>query len=236
MRENYRESLDRLGFTPEYIITEYLVPALNALETKFAQFKGEFTDEREVINWDARLRALDIALKIMGAYDGQRKPADAPTEITVSVLTYGQSIERPSDVIETPGQSYIRHPRTPPLLPPLRRRTRRWLIRCLCGCQGCEDKDADQHDEVCEKDSFHTRLPPRISSLTGRYNQSIREDVECRSHQSGMPMRLTSASNLGSPCRLSKYRRILRYVRKDACSWKAFSSHSNATSFSFRYA
>lgn len=39
-------------------------PAHKALETKFFAHEGQVTDEREVINWAARLKAAEIAANI----------------------------------------------------------------------------------------------------------------------------------------------------------------------------
>lgn len=39
-------------------------PAKEALETKFFAHEGTVTDEREVINWSARLKAAEIAANI----------------------------------------------------------------------------------------------------------------------------------------------------------------------------
>jgi hypothetical protein len=39
-------------------------PAHEALETKFFAHEGQVTDEREVINWSARLKATEIAANI----------------------------------------------------------------------------------------------------------------------------------------------------------------------------
>jgi len=45
-----------------------LLPLLHATQVKLGQYKGKFKDLREVADNDARLRALDIALRIKGKY------------------------------------------------------------------------------------------------------------------------------------------------------------------------
>ena len=60
--------LDRAGLSEETLVENYLKPALSANETKFFQYEGKVTDERDVIAWSPRLTALDMAFNLRGSY------------------------------------------------------------------------------------------------------------------------------------------------------------------------
>jgi hypothetical protein len=62
------EILDAAGMTDAFLAQNCLKPLLRATTTKFFQYEGEVTDSRKVADNDARLRALDIALRIKGKY------------------------------------------------------------------------------------------------------------------------------------------------------------------------
>ena len=66
--------LDRHGLTDDALIEKYLRPALEAQETEFAKFEGKITDRVDVIAWEPRLKALDMAFSLKGSY--------APKEIS----------------------------------------------------------------------------------------------------------------------------------------------------------
>jgi hypothetical protein len=62
------EILDAAGMTDSFLAQNCLKPLLRATTTKFFQYEGQVTDSRKVADNDARLRALDIALRIKGKY------------------------------------------------------------------------------------------------------------------------------------------------------------------------
>jgi hypothetical protein len=62
------EALERCGLDLETLVKKRLVPALGAKETKFFAWEGEVTDSRDVVAWDARLKSLDMAFRLHGAY------------------------------------------------------------------------------------------------------------------------------------------------------------------------
>lgn len=66
LRHRVEEALGENGLTPEGLITKYLVPAMLATDTEFAKFEGEITDSVEVIAWDTRLRAIELAARFGG--------------------------------------------------------------------------------------------------------------------------------------------------------------------------
>jgi phage terminase small subunit len=68
IRKKMPQLLDRRGLTDAALIKKYLKPALEANETKFFQKDGEVKEQHDVINWDARLRALDMTFKLKGSY------------------------------------------------------------------------------------------------------------------------------------------------------------------------
>lgn len=57
-----------MGLTRDQFIQKNLVPALNATETKFFAHNGKVISKREVVNWQARLRAQDMTYQIAGEY------------------------------------------------------------------------------------------------------------------------------------------------------------------------
>jgi len=79
------EVLERHGLTDDSLVENYLKPALQATETKFAQFEGAFTDEREVLAWGPRLTALDIAFNLKGSY-APKPSATQNTAIGIKVI------------------------------------------------------------------------------------------------------------------------------------------------------
>src|ERR1051326_6241818 len=58
------ELMDQAGFSDAYLVQNCLGPLLHATQVKLGQYKGKFKDSVEVADNDARLRALDIALRI----------------------------------------------------------------------------------------------------------------------------------------------------------------------------
>jgi phage terminase small subunit len=68
IRKKMPQLLDKRGLTDSALIRKYLKPALEANETKFFQKDGEVKETHDVINWDARLRALDMTFKLKGSY------------------------------------------------------------------------------------------------------------------------------------------------------------------------
>lgn len=91
------EVLEKAGLTDELLIENYLKPALQATETKFAQFEGQFTDEREVLAWNPRLTALDMAFNLKGSY-APKPEAFQKTAIAVKVTVehIGRDTHTPS--------------------------------------------------------------------------------------------------------------------------------------------
>jgi hypothetical protein len=62
------EIMDQAGFSDVYLVQNCLGPLLPATRTKHFQCKGKVKDRAEVADNDARLRALDIALRIKGKH------------------------------------------------------------------------------------------------------------------------------------------------------------------------
>jgi hypothetical protein len=65
--------MEKHGLSDDALIDKYLLPALNAYETKFFQTAGRISDSRQVVAWRSRVKALDMALKIKGLYARRRK-------------------------------------------------------------------------------------------------------------------------------------------------------------------
>jgi hypothetical protein len=85
------ELLEGLGLSHTALIDKYLKPLLNARMVKFFQHKGKVTDKRIVPDNDARLKALDMTFKSMGAY----VPTDHKLEEQKGVAVILVDIPRP---------------------------------------------------------------------------------------------------------------------------------------------
>jgi hypothetical protein len=66
--------MEKHGLSDDVLIDKYLLPALEAYETKFFQPGGRITDSAQVVAWRSRVKALDTALTIKGLYARRRKP------------------------------------------------------------------------------------------------------------------------------------------------------------------
>lgn len=64
VRKELQDALARR--VPLKKLVDRIAEGLDARETKYAQKDGEFTDEIEVVAWEARGRYAELAAKIMG--------------------------------------------------------------------------------------------------------------------------------------------------------------------------
>jgi hypothetical protein len=62
------EILDQAGYSVSVLIEKHLAPKLKATTTKLAVDKGEFTDHVELEDHDTQLKAIDMMLRMHGAY------------------------------------------------------------------------------------------------------------------------------------------------------------------------
>jgi phage terminase small subunit len=60
--------MEKQGLSDKKLIKKYLKPALDAMETKFFQKDGKVVETQDVIAWDVRLHALDMAFNLKGSY------------------------------------------------------------------------------------------------------------------------------------------------------------------------
>jgi hypothetical protein len=72
LRRRIQNALFECGLTPEGLVAKHLLPALSATHKEFAKFEGKITDERELVNWTARLKAIEI-VKDIGGYSAPRE-------------------------------------------------------------------------------------------------------------------------------------------------------------------
>ena len=68
LKEKAPEVMARLGITLESVVEKKLVPLMNAVETKFAQHEGKFTDRVEVDALAIQLGATRTALELLNAF------------------------------------------------------------------------------------------------------------------------------------------------------------------------
>jgi hypothetical protein len=64
--------LERHGLTDDAVIDKYLLPLMNATETKFFVHQGKVISRCEVIAWGARAKGLDILGMIKGWYKSEQ--------------------------------------------------------------------------------------------------------------------------------------------------------------------
>jgi hypothetical protein len=87
LREEFPEILAKHGLTDDALIETYLKPLMNATETKYGIFQGEFIEEREQIAWAPRKDGLEMALRLRGAFANEKKAETAgPTNITIEIV------------------------------------------------------------------------------------------------------------------------------------------------------
>jgi hypothetical protein len=96
IKENAPEVMCRVGLTLETIIQKYLRPLLDAEETKFAQFEGEYTDSVDVDALAIRLGAVRTALEMHGAI-GARAATVSDESRRAGVEVFVIDIPRPGD-------------------------------------------------------------------------------------------------------------------------------------------
>jgi hypothetical protein len=68
LRLRLPEILDKAGYSVPVLIEKHLAPKLTATTTKLAVEKGEFTDHVELEDHDTQLKAIDMMLRMHGAY------------------------------------------------------------------------------------------------------------------------------------------------------------------------
>ena len=76
--------LARHGLTDDSLIEKYLLPLLNAKETKFFAYEGRVCDEKDVVAWGPRRDGLDMAFKLRGDYVKEQKES---TSLNVQFVT-----------------------------------------------------------------------------------------------------------------------------------------------------
>jgi hypothetical protein len=74
LKKKVPELMEKHDLCDDTLIYKYLIPALEARETRVVHIRGKVTDSREVISWPSRVKALDLAFKIRGLYANRRKP------------------------------------------------------------------------------------------------------------------------------------------------------------------
>jgi hypothetical protein len=97
------ELLDRLGLSDVALIEKHLKPLLSARTTKFFQHGGKVTGKRIVADNDARLRALDMALRLRGSFASADPKLAKPAGVQVIVM----DAPRPPRPVVTKAQTPV---------------------------------------------------------------------------------------------------------------------------------
>jgi hypothetical protein len=66
--EKAPDVIAKMGITLESVIENYILPQMNATETRFAQHEGKFTDQREVVHWEMQHKGTRTLLELMNAF------------------------------------------------------------------------------------------------------------------------------------------------------------------------
>jgi len=105
------EILDQAGYSVPVLIEKHLAPKLTATTTKLVVEKGEFTDHVELEDHDAQLKAIDIMLRMHGAY-APKDPKEA-AQVGVKVIVLDMPRPTPGAITDDirPGQPIILPPR-----------------------------------------------------------------------------------------------------------------------------
>jgi hypothetical protein len=96
LKNSIPDIMDRCGLTQEFLIKEKLKPLLEATTVKASVSDGQFIYSEPLAAHDIRIRALDIALNLRGAYP--KKDEEASGDITVQIIHVGK--EAPTKVID----------------------------------------------------------------------------------------------------------------------------------------
>jgi hypothetical protein len=105
------ELMARLELTPSVLIEKYLVPLLSATTRKCLQHKGKFIYSRALPDWRTRAIALDMVLRMMGAYTPNQS-RQSPTASEPGVKIFVVDAPRPP----LSGTDNSNAPRLPALL------------------------------------------------------------------------------------------------------------------------
>jgi hypothetical protein len=103
------EIMDAVGLTDAYLVTNCLAPLLQADRTRYFHHKGKVKDIWVAADNNARLKALDMALRIKGKY--APPPVEQARKRTVDVII--MDIPRPKrdhpppTVIELARSAYV---------------------------------------------------------------------------------------------------------------------------------
>ena len=92
------ELLDKAGYSVPVLIEKHLAPKLTATTTKLAVEKGEFTDHVELEDHDTQLKAIDMMLRMHGAYAPKDPKEAAQFGVKVVII----DVPRPPDGVYMP--------------------------------------------------------------------------------------------------------------------------------------
>lgn len=101
-----RDAMEASGLTDRVLVNKYLKPALKARETQFFAHKGVVMDERDVIAWGTRTRALDMAFQLKGSYAPRQAQVDMRAQFSLAD-TIRAARERANAAMGLPSASTV---------------------------------------------------------------------------------------------------------------------------------
>ncbi len=83
LKARFSDVMEKHGLTDDTLVTKYLLPLLNAKETRFFAHQGIVLDKRDVPDNGTRTSALDMAFRLKGSYpkNGDDVRAEANVEV-----------------------------------------------------------------------------------------------------------------------------------------------------------
>lgn len=82
-RRRLQAALEQSGMTPLVFVRDYLLPKMNATETKLATFEGKFTDSVEVEALGTQMDAIKLCAKVAGYFP--QKEDNGPTHLAITI-------------------------------------------------------------------------------------------------------------------------------------------------------
>jgi hypothetical protein len=82
--KTWPERLDKVVGTPESVIEKYIIPLMNAKETKAFNHNGKVVYSKPMEAWGPRYNGLNIYCRIAGAYQEKGEQNAGPVQVIVN--------------------------------------------------------------------------------------------------------------------------------------------------------
>lgn len=82
-RKRIVDAMDHFSLTPEVMVRDYLIPLMNATETKLFAHEGVILDERELADNGTRKDTLRMAFQLRGAFP--KEEGSGPSHLSITL-------------------------------------------------------------------------------------------------------------------------------------------------------